>query len=1442
MVRWWNGVVIGCMALAVACGGAEPERRESIEQVEQRATEAVRFNVTVPSGVALNATFMAATELLRFDDRVELGDAGQLNALASFGTTTTHVAAGVKAHGNISSVAQVWIGSQATIDGFVRSRSTIETQAGAQILGARTPSTTVSGFETSWNVDWPTTNSGNVTRNAGQPGELNVVPGSYGQLNVHSNNKLRFKAGSYFFDSYNVEPQVQINVDTTEGQVFIYVKNSFTHKSPFSDAGGGPGRVLVGYRGTGTAYVEAPFVGTIVAPNGGIELRRPNVAGLHRGSFFGKRVQVFSDSKVQFLPFDWSFVCPLGDTDGDGASDCVDLCSRDASKTTPGACGCGHAETDGDLDGSPDCIEICTADGNNFSVGQCGCVGLPGLDPAGTPCTDGPCGPGVCDGAGSCGDRNSCKPEPNCVLKPYGASWYWFCPAATWQVAAQRCQSQPGRRLVRIDDRPENDFVARNVSAASWTGGNDLTAEGTWRWRVASGGDGDAFWQGSGAVSYRFTSWSGGSPSAPDCAAIGNGTGGWQSRECAEALPYVCEKNARTIDGGETEEIDWCKFFPSEICNELDDPPPGQEPDCVEQSSALPGSYAEFEAEVHACLECDQEDEDCNDFCSGATVPPADSDRCADWDPESYVSCRMTNVNLSFECSSHSQCSAGRVCAPHYDCMRCDEFGNCDDSAFCSGVKRCGTPIPTCAPAFDDEPCGDVEICITDDVVGESDPEANPDTDLTAEPVTPELFDGDDQDPLPPGYAGDPAPCEQSPCSDIRGEDHPWCKLGTEGTLPDQAVDDDKVGQSGNDSGIVQFDFDPNMDLTYKTTPLPFGVSRYDLSASASFSGKARFSFLGLRPEVEIIDAAAKVVADICHFSTDGTKLEVFGTDFLPELLGRSPVFDSNDVFSSADCQDALTELETLMDRAKKAMRDAQELIRQYKKLRDLGQEFSSDFCATVAADPEAGFPAGNCATETPRQTIERFRQHYLNRVSAVQAELEGLQEKVLSSATLPPEWRGIAIGGPNNEESQLIIQVPFAIGPIPMKLEIEAFLNYGIDGSINFEFAPTGLFSGGQQPVARVTANAIPNANASIRVFVGAGFGVNGFDASIGLEGSVTLGNVSVPLWAGVGIDVAAEPDTRTLPEEDAEVATGVLFPPGGASQYRFFLNYTYGANVDVTEILKGDLNARLRIKFFFFSKTWRKTIVSFPGIGSKSFKLFEGEGGASLGALPWGVVRVETPFLNLALPTTPPGPRAPDAPATRPFDPAPVEELFFDSLCTCQEVDEDCTRADDCCPGLDTCFGDPALGGRTVCSSCRALDQTCNDSDDCCSSAPNCLIAPGGDGIGRCSPCKQSGQACSEDGDCCSGGCVDNVCADCLPFGEPCQGREAGCCTKTSFTEEKMSCVTLSNNPEFTCWCQESGGACSGESADWQCCDPQATCEQNESGNFICVSPGPK
>lgn len=74
---------------------------------------------------------------------------------------------------------------------------------------------------------------------------------------------------------------------------------------------------------------------------------------------FGDRVNVNTSFDVNPDPAN----CPE-DADGDGVPDWLDGCPNNPSKTSPGACGCDHADVDTDGDGALDCNDNCPLDAN----------------------------------------------------------------------------------------------------------------------------------------------------------------------------------------------------------------------------------------------------------------------------------------------------------------------------------------------------------------------------------------------------------------------------------------------------------------------------------------------------------------------------------------------------------------------------------------------------------------------------------------------------------------------------------------------------------------------------------------------------------------------------------------------------------------------------------------------------------------------------------------------------------------------------------------------------------------------------------------------------------------------------------------------------------------------------------------------------------------------
>jgi len=121
------------------------------------------------------------------------------------------------------------------------------------------------------------------------------------------------------------------------------------------------------------------------------------------------------------------------DGDGDGIPDCFDDCPDDPTKTVPGKCGCGKADTDSDGDGTKDCNDECPNDDSKILEGECGCdspetgdIDNDGTHDCNEDCpkdpdktTSGDCGCGIADtdsdldGTADCNDKCSDDPAKN---------------------------------------------------------------------------------------------------------------------------------------------------------------------------------------------------------------------------------------------------------------------------------------------------------------------------------------------------------------------------------------------------------------------------------------------------------------------------------------------------------------------------------------------------------------------------------------------------------------------------------------------------------------------------------------------------------------------------------------------------------------------------------------------------------------------------------------------------------------------------------------------------------------------------------------------------------------------------------------------------------------------------------------------------------------------
>lgn len=185
--------------------------------------------------------------------------------------------------------------NRAVVDGLVVSDAAIDIQQAAQILAGSAPFA-VGSRTYRWNVTFP---PGALQSFSVEPGSVRTEsPGSFGSVSVKGT--LNLTTGTYTFDNLGLEPGSRIVLDDTTGPVYLYIKNSLTYRGRIEGLSTIPGNYLVGVAGP-DAHIESPFTGgALVVPNGKITI--DSTQDVHRGSFFGSRVEVHQGATVAHVP------------------------------------------------------------------------------------------------------------------------------------------------------------------------------------------------------------------------------------------------------------------------------------------------------------------------------------------------------------------------------------------------------------------------------------------------------------------------------------------------------------------------------------------------------------------------------------------------------------------------------------------------------------------------------------------------------------------------------------------------------------------------------------------------------------------------------------------------------------------------------------------------------------------------------------------------------------------------------------------------------------------------------------------------------------------------------------------------------------------------------------------------------------------------------------
>jgi hypothetical protein len=248
-----------------------------------------------------NSFALYAEGTLKVNDRARVVDAaGTSAAVANAGNLQTDLGTDTYT-GSLWSRASVELRDRAKVDGELHTAGTFHLSNGAAVTGTTEQNAQLQFPQlAAFSYSFTQVGSGVSL----EPDQQRVLsPGGYGAMVVKSRAVVKLSAGMYTVTSLQLEPQARLDVDTTNGPVYLYVRDSFSWKGT-ANVLGGTGRFLVGYFGQATAFIESSFTGTIVSPKAAVSL----TTGTYRGAVFAKDIELHQGSTFTLEPFVFSWM------------------------------------------------------------------------------------------------------------------------------------------------------------------------------------------------------------------------------------------------------------------------------------------------------------------------------------------------------------------------------------------------------------------------------------------------------------------------------------------------------------------------------------------------------------------------------------------------------------------------------------------------------------------------------------------------------------------------------------------------------------------------------------------------------------------------------------------------------------------------------------------------------------------------------------------------------------------------------------------------------------------------------------------------------------------------------------------------------------------------------------------------------------------------------
>ncbi len=195
---------------------------------------------------------------------------------------------GLSEVGAVVAAGDVQIDGGSTVAGSVTAGGTITVQSGAS-AGPRLEHQDLQlPVAPSIKAHFPETCLGGVVQFWAGEGDVYLSPGCYSEITVGSRTRVHLGAGAYATRRLSLEPD---SVFVADEPVGLLVKDALTYRGKSVTTQGAPNPLNIGYFGSSQANIEAPFTGTVLAPNATLTLGG-NAGQIFKGRFYGRRLEV----------------------------------------------------------------------------------------------------------------------------------------------------------------------------------------------------------------------------------------------------------------------------------------------------------------------------------------------------------------------------------------------------------------------------------------------------------------------------------------------------------------------------------------------------------------------------------------------------------------------------------------------------------------------------------------------------------------------------------------------------------------------------------------------------------------------------------------------------------------------------------------------------------------------------------------------------------------------------------------------------------------------------------------------------------------------------------------------------------------------------------------------------------------------------------------------